>query len=83
MRGLAEKIWKVFAPSRWAVSAASSSDFERDVWIPIRRNGYRSSTVLTAAAVRDIRAKCEAFRIVRLGRIYIAWRENDVYGVGV
>jgi hypothetical protein len=42
MRGLAEKIWKVFAPSLWAVSAASSSDFERDVWMPIRRNGYRS-----------------------------------------
>jgi hypothetical protein len=42
MRGLAEKIWKVFAPRRWAVSAESSSDFEREVWMPIRRNGYRS-----------------------------------------
>jgi hypothetical protein len=31
MRGLAEKIWKVFAPRLWVVSAASSSDFERDL----------------------------------------------------
>jgi hypothetical protein len=31
MRGLAEKIWKVFAPSLLAVIAASSRDFERDV----------------------------------------------------
>jgi hypothetical protein len=42
MRGLAEKIWNVFAPSRCVVIAASSSDFEPDLWIPIRRNGYRS-----------------------------------------
>jgi hypothetical protein len=31
MRGLEEKIWKVFAPKSAAVTAASSSDLERDV----------------------------------------------------
>jgi hypothetical protein len=39
MRGLAEKIWKVFAPSSAAVSAAVSSDPRVKVWIPSRR-GY-------------------------------------------
>jgi len=37
MRGLAEKIWKVLAPSSAALRAASSSDFDREVWIPMRR----------------------------------------------
>ena len=39
MRGLAEKIWKVFAPSSTAVSAAVSSEPRVNVWIPSRR-GY-------------------------------------------
>jgi hypothetical protein len=37
IRGLAEKIWKVFAPSSAAFNAACSSDFDLDVWIPMRR----------------------------------------------
>jgi hypothetical protein len=37
MRGLEEKIWKVFAPRSWAFSAAFSSDPEIDVWMPIRK----------------------------------------------
>ena len=36
IRGLAEKIWKVFAPSSPALIAAFSRDFARDVWMPIR-----------------------------------------------
>jgi hypothetical protein len=31
MRGLEEKIWKVFAPRSAAFRAASSSDFAREV----------------------------------------------------
>jgi hypothetical protein len=37
MRGLAEKIWKVFAPSACAFRAAFSRERERDVWMPMRR----------------------------------------------
>jgi hypothetical protein len=35
--GLAEKIWKVFAPNSAAFKAAFSRDPALDVWIPIRR----------------------------------------------
>ena len=36
MRGLAEKIWNVLAPSSMAFFAAFSSAPEVEVWIPIR-----------------------------------------------
>jgi hypothetical protein len=37
IRGLAEKIWNVFAPASAALSAAFSSDFEMEVWSPRRK----------------------------------------------
>jgi len=37
MRGLAEKIWKVLAPSSAALRAAFSSDPDVKVWMPRRR----------------------------------------------
>src|SRR5579875_915362 len=43
MRGLAEKIWNVFAPNAAALRAAFSSEPEVKVWIPRRRNRYRNS----------------------------------------
>ena len=38
IRGLAEKIWKVLAPSSAAFSAAFSSEPAMEVWMPIRRD---------------------------------------------
>ena len=40
MRGLAEKIWKVFAPSSCALRAVFSSVPWLVVWIPILRDPY-------------------------------------------
>jgi hypothetical protein len=43
MRGLAEKIWKVLAPIRAAVSAEFSSDLAMEVWAPIRKRNLDSN----------------------------------------
>ena len=51
MRGLAEKIWKVFAPSSAARRAALSSDFEREVWIPMRRTAIVTSMLWTVFVI--------------------------------